>query len=117
MPAADGPQLLDVVPWSYGFAHAWALGWMLCRPALAERILTAVQGLHLPAPWAIEHVTPEAVVKRTRADLRIDLSVPDGTLQVAVEVKVNDAVRRVSSPTTPKPGSYRSCTCPVSRGS
>jgi hypothetical protein len=23
------PDILDVVPWNYGFAHTWVLGWML----------------------------------------------------------------------------------------
>jgi len=48
------PRLLDVVPWSYGFAHSWALRALLSRIDIAERTFAAADNLSYSRPLIIE---------------------------------------------------------------
>ncbi len=83
--------LFDVVPWKHGYAHSWALRWVVTNhPAARDALL----GLFLPdggPPWSVEGVTREFRVGRNRADLRFEASDSAGrTTVVLIETKVND---------------------------
>ncbi len=92
-----GPKnvpLFEVVPWSHGYAHSWALRWLLLNNQQArDRLLK----LFLPAgaaPWTIQGMKREYPVNRNRADLRFEaLDAGGSCTEVLVETKVNDAVR------------------------
>ena len=86
--------LFDVVPWSYGYAHSWALRWMLANDQTGrDRLL----GVFLPdgkAPWRLEHMTREFPVGRSRVDLRVEaIDAAGERTEVLLETKVNDAVK------------------------
>jgi len=86
--------LLDVVPWTHGYAHSWALRWMLANNDQARDALFALFVPDGRAPWHIERpIELEHRVGRHRADLRVvatDISGRAAT--VIVETKVNDGV-------------------------
>lgn len=86
------PSLLDVVPWSYGFAHSWALAALLSDPSIQAAILSSLP-LPGPGPHQIAgEIHREKGVKPRRADLAFTLVDGDGAQHpVAVETKVNDA--------------------------
>lgn len=88
----ETPGLLDVVPWNYGFAHSWALRWLLGQPLLADRILGAIPGFDLPRPVIVEgDIRTERPLPPARADLAFAVRDADGrSHQVAVETKVGD---------------------------
>ena len=89
MSLLDDPSLLDVVPWSYGFAHSWALRQFLREPRTADRLLR-----RLKLPRRIEDVTIEKRVGRARADVAVVLRDGRGRLrELAIETKVNDPYR------------------------
>src|SRR4051812_38780081 len=91
--SGDGIRLLDVVPWTHGYAHSWALRWMLQNSDAAR---SAVLGLFLPdahGPWTIHDIRREYPVGRHRVDLRIATrGADDQQRAVLVETKVNDAL-------------------------
>lgn len=89
-------ELFDVVPWTHGYAHSWALRWMLeHRQVARDAILT----LFVPdgqAPWSIGpgRIKREARVAGQRADLRVPATDGSGReSDVIVETKVNDRLR------------------------
>ncbi len=83
--------LFDVVPWTHGYVHSWALRWMLRKhPAGRDALL----GLFLPEglpPWSLGSETLEFRVGRHRADLRFEASDSGARASVVlIETKVND---------------------------
>ena len=58
--------LFDVVPWTHGYAHSWALRWMLAKDQWArDRLL----GIFLPEgepPWSVRNMTREFRVGHNR---------------------------------------------------
>jgi hypothetical protein len=89
-----GPALLEVVPWNHGYAHSWALAWLLEHDAARDAVL----GVLLPdgaAPWTLEGpVRREHFVPGARADLAFDAMDSSGrTMAVAVETKVADPIK------------------------
>jgi hypothetical protein len=85
--------LFEVVPWTHGYAHSWALRWLLLNdPAARDALL----GLFLPKavpPLTLESVTREFQVGRHRADLRVEARDTGGRANVVlIETKVNDAL-------------------------
>ena len=85
--------LFDVVPWTHGYAHSWALRWILLKhPAARDALL----GLFLPdgvGPWRVENLSREFRVRRQRVDLRFEARDAAGRATVVlVETKVNDEV-------------------------
>lgn len=89
------PELLEVVPWNYGFAHSWALRWLLERADLADRVMGAVGGMDGQRAWSLKGtVEHEKPLRPARADLAFTLIDAKGSEQkIAVETKVNDPLR------------------------
>ena len=87
------PELLDVVPWNYGFAHAWALRWLVTNQMTRQQMLNLLTG-DTPGTWELTAaVAHEHRVRGARADLAVWAARPDGQeLKIAVEVKVNDPI-------------------------
>lgn len=86
-------NLLDVVPWAFGFAHAFALSWLLREPNVSSLILRAAEDFPLPADAPVSCVETERAGGRGRADIRFELEVAPGERRrVPVEIKVNDPV-------------------------
>lgn len=88
------PSLLDVVPWSYGFAHTWALVWLIEEPSTFVRVLDAM----IPdgsSPWTlVGKVDRERSIRNVRADLFFTAQDAAGeTVEVVVETKVADDLR------------------------
>ena len=86
--------LFDVVPWTHGYAHSWALRWMVANDELArDRLL----GVFLPEgdpPWSVGNMTCEFKVGHNRADPRFDArDSAGGQTAVLIETKVNDALK------------------------
>jgi len=91
--SADSVGLLDVVPWTHGYVHSWALRWMLEHSEPARDALLTLFVPQGQAPWTLRVVEPEHRVGRHRVDLRVDVTDADGhDTTVLVETKVNDAV-------------------------
>jgi len=90
-PTVD-PGLLDVVPWSHGYAHSWALRALLMSPVTAPLVLAALPQLPGPTPHSVEgDVHREKGLKPARADLGLTVRDASGSLhQIAIETKVND---------------------------
>lgn len=87
----EDPELLDVVPWSYGFAHSWALRWMLRQPPLADRVFSAVPGLNLRHPISVGSIDREKQFGSARADLAVAVADASGDiLPFAIETKTNE---------------------------
>src|SRR5690348_5587313 len=88
-------ELLDVVPWRYGYAHTWAMRWLMLQPTLLGRVLGAIPELDLPAPLRLEGpVVTEKALKPARADLAATLRDAGGqSHRLAIETKVDDAIR------------------------
>lgn len=86
------PSLVDVVPWSHGYAHSWALAALLIEPRTQVAVLRALTGLPGPPPHHIDgDIAREKGIKPARADLAFTLSDgAGGQHRVAVETKVND---------------------------
>jgi hypothetical protein len=91
----DGsPALLEVVPWSYGFAHTWALKWLLECPRTAALVASVALGLDVVEPGApVSNVRTEAPVIGARADLAFRYEREGLRRDVAIETKVNDRLR------------------------
>ena len=90
MPVVDVP-LFDVVPWTHGYAHSWALRWMLLNDQAARDRLLNLFLPDMTPPWEVSGVTREFKVGRHRADLRVEASDGGGReAAVLVETKVND---------------------------
>ncbi len=89
------PGLLDVVPWSYGYAHSWALAALLNDERTAGPILELLRGLPGPLPYRVlGPVERERRVGSARADLAFTLlDAAGGQWQIAAETKVNDPFR------------------------
>jgi len=89
----DDPELLDVVPWSHGYAHSWVLRWLIGHEPSRTPILNLLAGID-GGPWALTRpVAREFSVRRARADLAAWATGRDGeTVAIAVEVKVNDPI-------------------------
>ena len=86
--------MFEVVPWTHGYAHSWALRWMLVNDATArDRLL----GIFVPegkSPWSVENVSREAKVGRQRADLHFAaIDALGRQTSVLVETKVNDELK------------------------
>lgn len=83
--------LLDLVPWQYGFAHSFALRWLLQQPTLGSSVLAALEDFPLDADGEISCVRVEPKGGRGRADVGFWLTDHDGKRhRVFIEVKVND---------------------------
>jgi hypothetical protein len=89
----DDPELLDVVPWSHGYAHSWVLRWLIGHEPSRTPILNLLAGFD-GGPWALTRpVAREFSVRRARADLAAWATGRDGEpVAIAVEVKVNDPI-------------------------
>jgi hypothetical protein len=89
-------ELLDVVPWPYGFAHSWAVRWLLEQEATSELVIGAVAGSPAPPhshPVGFK-VEAEHRLRGARADLSFELRQgEDPPLQIAFETKVNDPLK------------------------
>ena len=48
----DDPELLDVVPWSHGYAHSWVLSWLIGHEPSRTPILNLLAGID-GGPWAL----------------------------------------------------------------
>ncbi|MEO8969891.1 MAG: hypothetical protein ABI427_20450 [Solirubrobacteraceae bacterium] len=94
--AEHSPSLLEVVPWNYGYAHSWALRWLIENAASRDAILGALLPDDAP-PWTIEgSVDREHAVPGARADLACNLvDGRDRAVALAVETKVADPIKRV----------------------
>jgi hypothetical protein len=83
--------LLDVVPWTHGYAHSWALRWMVAN---SEPARAAVLSVFLPdgrGPWRVKQIDREYRVGRHRADLRaVVTDIRGRETTVLIETKVND---------------------------
>lgn len=90
-PRLVDPGLLEVVPWSYGYAHSWAFAALLTDPRTRGAILGRLAP-QAPEPVQLEGpVLREKGLKPARADLAFQLRDSAGELHaVAVETKVND---------------------------
>ncbi|HEY4280381.1 MAG TPA: hypothetical protein VGM91_19320 [Conexibacter sp.] len=89
------PELLEVVPWHYGFAHSWAMAWLIENAGTRDRLLD----LLVPggtAPWQLEgRVRREHRVNGARADLAFEVVDSVGrTVEVALETKVADPIKQ-----------------------
>jgi hypothetical protein len=92
----EAPELLEVVPWNYGYGHSWALRWLLMKPSLTDRILAAAKPeMGIPPPLRVEGgVQTEKSLTPARADLAFEVRDDAGGLhQLAVETKVADPLR------------------------
>jgi hypothetical protein len=89
------PKLLDIVPWNHGYAHTWALRWLLEQPSLVERILYAMPGFTVTGPLRVtREVRAEKPLRPSRADLTLSVEDEHGTSHhFAIETKVNDSFR------------------------
>lgn len=89
------PGLLDVVPWRYGFAHTWALRWLLTQGDLAPLVLGSVPKWQLGhGPRVVEGPETEKRFGGFRADLAFAVETRDGhRYDVALETKVEDTYR------------------------
>jgi hypothetical protein len=89
----DWPQLLDVVPWNYGFAHAWALRWLIGNPASRTRVLNLLGGEDRGSWDLTQPVVCEHRLQGARADVAVWANGDSGPpVSLAVEVKVNDPI-------------------------
>lgn len=88
------PTILDVVPWSYGFAHSWALAWLLENEGTRDAVLELILPDGQP-PWKLNGaVDRESIVGPARADLAFNATDAAGQPnKVAVETKVNDLIK------------------------
>lgn len=88
-------SLFEVVPWTHGYAHSWALRWMLTDDQDARDQLL---GLFLPEgepPWRVEGMIGEFKVRGNRADLHFEsIDATGRRTAVLIETKVNDALRK-----------------------
>ena len=89
------PALLDVVPWNHGYAHTWALRWLLAQPPFADRILRGIPGFTAVGPVRIVgKIRAEKPLRRSRADLAFSIAGTHGSPHhFAVETKVTDPFR------------------------
>lgn len=87
-------QMFDLVPWSHGYAHSWALRWMLLHhPESRDRLLALLIPDGKP-PWKVPDVDREFRVRGHRADLRFQAHSAIGNrTEVLVETKVNDDLK------------------------
>jgi hypothetical protein len=82
------PSLLEVVPWTYGFAHSWALGALIVDPRTAATVLGC---FGLPEAELASDVQRERWLNPARADLAFSVRDKRNRIhQIAVETKVND---------------------------
>jgi hypothetical protein len=92
--AEAAPALLDVVPWSHGYAHSWALAWLIENGASRDRVLALLDPDGSP-PWMLsDSVKREHKVAGARTDLAVWAK--DGTgreVAIAVETKVADPIK------------------------
>jgi hypothetical protein len=83
--------LLDVVPWTHGYAHSWAIRWMLGHNDAAAQALMTTFVPSRRGPWTVHPPDVEFGVEGARADLRIVASDGAGEpVTVLLETKVND---------------------------
>ena len=76
---SPNPDVLEVVPWSYGFAHSWTWKWLLEQKELAPFVLSAVEPLLRVGAIGIDNLRREVPVGGSRADLAFSTFAPDGT--------------------------------------
>jgi hypothetical protein len=89
------PQLLDVVPWTYGFAHTWAVRWLIDHHDTRGWMLNLLTGRDDSRWDLMELVAYEHRVNGARADLAAWALGADGEkVQLAVETKVNDPISK-----------------------
>src|SRR4051794_8420404 len=96
LPRADvDPSLLEVVPWSQGYAHSWALAALLADQRTAAAILGSLPELPGAPPHVIVGpIRRERPFKGARSDLAFTVRNADGAEHgIAVETKVNDPFR------------------------
>lgn len=88
------PALLDVVPWTYGYAHSWALAWLIENERSRSGVLALLSPNTSP-PWTlIEPVAREHRVQGARADLAVRATDGMGReVSIAVETKVADRIK------------------------
>lgn len=88
------PELLEVVPWNYGYAHSWALAWLIENEPSRDRVLTLLAPGGLP-PWTLnEAVRREYALSGARADLALWATDSAGIdVAIAVETKIADPIK------------------------
>jgi hypothetical protein len=88
------PALLDVVPWNYGYAHSWALAWLIENDRSRSSVLALLTPYTSP-PWTLaEPVAREHRVPGARADLAVRATDGRGrTVSIAIETKVADRIK------------------------
>jgi hypothetical protein len=87
-------HMFDLVPWSHGYAHSWALRWMLLHHREARDRLLALLNPDGKPPWQVPHVDCEFKVRGHRADLRFEAHSSVGNrTEVLIETKVNDDLK------------------------
>lgn len=88
------PALLEIVPWSYGFAHSWAAKWLLEDSRTCDLLIKAAVGARVAAGIQVSNVETEYRLRGARADLAFELKlVDDRRYHVAFETKVNDPLK------------------------
>jgi hypothetical protein len=94
MAEPNDPGLLDVVPWSYGFAHSWALKWLIEHETTRDRVLSLLMPERV-GPWSLtRQIVREQRVGTARADLAAWGEDRVGNpFSLAVEVKVADLLK------------------------
>jgi hypothetical protein len=87
------PALLEVVPWSRGDAHTWALKWLIGEDATRDRVMAFLDPAGAP-PWRLtDELRTEYKLPGTRADLAVHAVDAGGReVKIAVETKVNDRI-------------------------
>jgi hypothetical protein len=88
------PALLDVVPWNYGYAHSWALAWLIENCNSRDCVLALLDPDGSP-PWPAASVAREHKVAGARVDLAVRVRDSTGReAAIAVETKVADPIKR-----------------------
>lgn len=86
--------LLDVVPWTHGYAHSWAVRWILDKHPAGRQALMHLFVPDRAGPWEISDLRLEPKFHRHRADLTFEAVGAHGeTARVIVETKVNDDMK------------------------
>lgn len=86
--------LLDIVPWTHGYAHSWAVRWILDSHPVGRQALMHLCVPDRAGPWQVSGLRLEQRYGRHRADLTFDAVGADGeTASVILETKVNDDLK------------------------
>lgn len=89
------PSLLEVVPWTHGYAHTWAVAVLLNDKSTSSAILNALPDLPGRPPLHVDGaISRERPLRPARADLAFGVVDDAGDrFNIALETKVNDPFR------------------------